>query len=233
MLKNKRHRWVCFEIFHERYGVPQSVKLANDLLQTRLEDAQYYEKATTMGLLRHKWRSIQFVIIVENFGLEYVRKQDADHLSSVLKNHHYIYRYWEGNKFAGIDLYWNFATKNCDRTCCLSIKNYIKTLLVKLNHPMPSKPQLSPHKCREVKYGSKIQLTPKEDISKPLNDVGICQVQTIVGALLWIGRAVNNNLMVSLSEIGSQQASAREDTNKAIHQLLDYCATYPYDDILY
>ena len=98
---------------------------------------------------------------------------------------------------------------------------------------MPRKPQLSPHKCREVKYGIKTQLAPEEDTSKPLNDAGIRWVQTIVGALLWIGRAVNNKLLVALSAIGSQQASATEDITKAIQQLLDYCVTYPDDGILY
>ena len=47
------------------------------------------------------------------------------------------------------------------------------------------------------------------------------------------GRAVKNKLLVALSEIVSQQASSTEDTNKAIHQLLYYCATYPDDGILY
>ena len=98
---------------------------------------------------------------------------------------------------------------------------------------MPLKPQLTPHKSHEVKYGSKTQISPKGDSSKPLNDAGICRVQTIVGALLWIFRAMNNKLLVALSSIGSQQASSIEDTNKAIQQLLDYCATYPDDGILY
>ena len=55
----------------------------------------------------------------------------------------------------------------------------------------------------------------------------------IVGALLWIGRAVNNNMLVALSAISSQQASATKETNNVIHQLLDYCATYPDDGILF
>ena len=92
-----------------------------------------------------------------------------------------------------------------------------------MNHTIPRKPQLSPHKFREVKYGSKTQLSPKKDTSKPLNDAGICWVQIIVGALLWIVRAVNKNILVALTAIGSQQASATEDTNKEIHQLLEYC----------
>ena len=44
---------------------------------------------------------------------------------------------------------------------------------------------------------------------------------------------MDNKLLVAFSAIGSQQASATESTNDAIHQLLDYCATYPDDGILY
>ena len=144
LLEKECHGWVYLEIFQGCYGFPQSGKVANNLLQMRLEDAHYYETAINPGLWRHKWRSIQFVLIVDDFGLEYVRKQDANHLASVLKNHHDISQDWEGKKFAGIDLGWNYATKHCDRTCRLSMKNYIRNLLVKLNHPIPSNPQLPP-----------------------------------------------------------------------------------------
>ena len=113
------------------------------------------------------------------------------------------------------------------------MKNYITNLLVSLNHPAPKNPQLSPHRCREIKYGSKVQDAHEEDTSTPLDPSGIRRVHQIVGALLWIGRAVNNKLLVALSAIGSQQALAIEYTNNAIHQLLDYCATYPDDGILY
>ena len=83
LLDNECHEWVYFEIVRGCYGLLQSRKLANDLLRTRLEDAQYYETATTPGLWRHKWSSIQFVLIVDDFGIEYVRKQDADHLDHI------------------------------------------------------------------------------------------------------------------------------------------------------
>ena len=51
--------------------------------------------------------------------------------------------------------------------------------------------------------------------------------------MLWIGRAVNNKMLVAISATGPQQASSTEDTNKAIHQILDYYATYPDYGILY
>ena len=76
-------------------------------------------------------------------------------------------------------------------------------------------------------------LVQPTDTSKPLNEKGIKGIQGIVGALLYVGREVNNKLLVALSAIGSQQATATEDTAEAIEQLLDYVATYPNDGILF
>ena len=39
-----------------------------------------------MGLRRRKWRPILLFLIVDDFGVEYVGKQDADHLATILKN---------------------------------------------------------------------------------------------------------------------------------------------------
>ena len=44
---------------------------------------------------------------------------------------------------------------------------------------------------------------------------------------LYYARTVNNKLIVALSNIGTQQASATKFTNEAISQLLYYVATYP------
>ena len=44
---------------------------------------------------------------------------------------------------------------------------------------------------------------------------------------------MDNKLLVGLSAIGSQQAAAKQRTNEAIDQILDYCATYPSDGIIY
>ena len=54
------------------------------------------------------------------------------------------------------------------------------------------------------------------DTSPPLNDKGIKRLQGIVGALLYVGRSVNNKLLVDLSAIGAQQAAATEETAAAI-----------------
>ena len=77
------------------------------------------------------------------------------------------------------------------------------------------------------------QLSPEDDPTPPLDSQGTKRAQSIVGALLYYAQAVDNKLLVGLSAIGSQQASSTQRTNEAIDQILDYCATYPSDGILY
>ena len=88
--------------------------------------------------------------------MEYIGEVHALHLISVLKWYHEILQYWEGKKYASIDLEWNYAQVHKDRACRLLVKGYIAELLLQLGHAKSSKPQLSPRKSKDIKYGSKI-----------------------------------------------------------------------------
>ena len=147
--------WVYFEIGKGCYGLPEAGRLPNDQLRERLAVAGYYEAISTPGLWKHVWRPIQLVLIVDDFAVEYVGKQHAQHLADTLKQYHTISEDWEARKFAGINLKWNYARNHKDRSCRLSMEEYIKELLIQLGHPPPSKPQKAPHKWRDIKYGEK------------------------------------------------------------------------------
>ena len=71
------------------------------------------------------------------------------------------------------------------------------------------------------------------DTNPPLNEKVIKRIQGIVVDLLYVGRAVNNKILVALSAKCSQQAAATEETAAAIEQILDYVATYPDDGIVF
>ena len=101
------------------------------------------------------------------------------------------------------------------------MNGYIQKVLLKYGHPRPSKAQLSPHKHHEVIFGAKEQLTHEDDTSPPLDNQGTKLIQGIVGAFLYYARAVDNQLLVNLSSIGSHQAAATERTKEAINQILD------------
>ena len=61
--------------------------------------AGYYEAATTPGLWCHKWRPIQFVLLVDNFGIKYVDKKHALHLMKTLEVDYKITTDWEGTNW--------------------------------------------------------------------------------------------------------------------------------------
>ena len=73
----------------------------------------------------------------------------------------------------------------------------------------PKKPQYSPHKHRPIGYGATQQIVQPTDTSPLLNEKLIKRIQGILGALLYVGGAANNKLLVALSTIGAQQAAAK------------------------
>ena len=113
------------------------------------------------------------------------------------------------------------------------MKGYNAKVLLKYGHPIPKKPQLSPHKHCEVIYEDKEKLAREEETTPPLDSQGTKPVQGIVGTLLYYAEAVDNKLLVGLSATRSQQASSTQRTNEVIDQILDCCPSYPSYGILY
>ena len=128
-----------------------------------------------------------------------------------------------------MDLDWNYSK----RTCRVSMQSYIAKVLARYHHPLTSKPQLSLHRQSPIFYGAKTQHPAEPDSSPPLEDAGSKFVQGIASALLWFSRAVDNKLLVALSEIGSQKSATTKSTAHAMNQLLNYVPTYPNDGIAY
>ena len=54
-----------------------------------------------------------------------------------------------------------------------------------------------------------------------LDDAATNRIQEIVRGLLFYAHAVDNKLLVELSDIGTQQTDATKQNNEAISQLLD------------
>ena len=68
------------------YGLTQAGKLANTALKEHFAPYGYLEVAHTPGLWQHITCPIALSLVVDDFGVKYVHKDDADHLSNSLKN---------------------------------------------------------------------------------------------------------------------------------------------------
>ena len=76
---------VWIEIRRSIYGLPQSGKLANEDLRNKISPHGYYEVKHTPGLWKHISRPIQFTLVVDDFGVKYTRRKDAEHLLGILE----------------------------------------------------------------------------------------------------------------------------------------------------
>jgi hypothetical protein len=155
-------------------------------------------------LWRHKWCPLQFCLIVDDFGVEYVGIEHFNFLLEFLQKFHSVQCNMAGDKLACIAMQWDYPGK----CCYLSMLRYIDNLLLKFKHPCPLKPRLSPYRCLPISYGTKTQVSPDEDISEFFDDARKHRIQEIIGSLLYYARAVDNKLLVALSAIAAKQSKA-------------------------
>jgi hypothetical protein len=145
--------WVYIEIRKGMYGLKQAGLLANQLLQTRLAPFGYYPARHTPGLWLHKSRPISFTLVVDDFAVKYVGKQNAEHLRNALLRTYELTTDWTATVYSGMTLKW----ENSKRTCNISMPGYVSNVLSKFQHDAPKHPQHTPSWYVTPVYGAKTQ----------------------------------------------------------------------------
>jgi hypothetical protein len=99
--------WVYLEIRKGIYCLRQSGILANQLLHQRLVHYGYYPARHTPGLWLHKTRPIAFTLVVDDFSVKYVGKDNAHYLRNSLLRNYEITTDWGGAVYSGMTLKWD------------------------------------------------------------------------------------------------------------------------------
>ena len=114
--------YVYMEVTRAIYGLSQSGYLANQDLIKNLAKHGYHPVKRTPGLWKHETRKTTFTLVVDDFGVQYFNKEDADHLIDAIKESYPVKVDWTGSKYVGIDLKWNYDKEEV----ILSIKGMYK-----------------------------------------------------------------------------------------------------------
>ena len=202
------------------YGLPQAGKLAYLQLKKRLATCGYIECKHSPGLWRHIFRPVQFVLVVDDFGVKFVGEEHLQHLLTSLRKWYEIHLDTDGRKYVGLDLNWDYTRRTVD----VAMRGYVDSKLREYDHKPPTKPQHSPYPCAP-RFPSSQKPIP-QDAAPTLDAKRTRQIQRIVGSFLHYARAVDITLLKALNTLGSQQAKPTETTEKNIRHFLDYCATH-------
>jgi hypothetical protein len=143
--------FVMVELRKGIYGLPQAGLLANLQLKKHLADNDYHPVTHTAGLYKHKTRPVTFSLCVDDFGVQYVGKEHAQHLEQVSRQKYRITSDWTGSLYVGLTLQWNYKASTVD----LSMPGYVAKALERFQHPTPTRPQHSPHDWQAPQYGTK------------------------------------------------------------------------------
>ena len=147
----------------------------------------------TPGLWKHKTRDIVFSLVVDDFGVKYTKRDDAEHLMATLRQLYEVKEDWAGTRYCGLDLDWNYDKRTCD----ISMPGYIARALLRFLHRWNRKQQDSPHAWTAPKYGAKIQYADTPDDAPCLDVANVKLVQQVLGTLLYYARAVDSTMLVN------------------------------------
>jgi hypothetical protein len=173
---------------------------------------------------RHNTRRTTFTLAVDDFGIKYFCKVDADHLFSALKDKYALTQDWSGNNYLGMTLDWNYTAVR--PYVDVSMPKFVDKGRSKYQHSSPKFAQHAPHLWSTPVYGQKVQYAPT-DTSSLLNKKGTTRVQGVSGTFLFYGRAIDYTILPALNQISNNQARPTEITSKAFDNLIDYLATHP------
>jgi hypothetical protein len=220
--------WVYIEIRKGMYGLKQAGILANQLLQTHLAPFGYYPVRNTPGLRLHKNRHISFTLVVDDFAVKYVGKQHTENLRNALLRTYELTTDWKATVYSGMTLKWDYNKIICD----ISMPGYISKVLSKFQHDSPKHPQHTPSRYVTPVYGAKTQYATRDE-TPPLTAQQCLTIQKFTGSVLYYARAVHPTVLIPLNDIATEQTKAREKTQAATNQMLDYLATHPDATIRY
>ena len=99
--------YVHLEMRRAVWGLPQAGILANKCLPCKLAPFGYYKHTNTSGLWYHKSHPISFTLVVEDFSVKYVNKDDVDHLIASINSTYTLTKDRTRNFYCGITSDWD------------------------------------------------------------------------------------------------------------------------------
>ena len=111
--------------------------------------------------------------------------------------------------------------------------SYVYKALHIFQHILKGGKEYSPHTCAPIQYGKKIQYADPLDTAEYLSDKETNIMQQVCGTFLYYAIAIDNTILIALSDIYSEQSKATTNTAKQVAKLLNYLASNPQAEIQY
>ena len=180
-------------------------------------------------LFRHTTRDVIFSLVVDDFGVKYKKREDVDHLISVLTTVYDIATNWEGTKYLGYDLHHD----KINRKLVLSMPTVIPRALKRFCPNGPPKPAASPSIYTAPNYGKEGQQYAQDDTSPLLGPDDTLFIQQVNGVFLYYALALDCTFLPACADIATTSAKPTQKTMDQINRLLGYAQLNPHNELVF
>ena len=235
MTKYKLHDLVCNDAVIMRldkgiYGLKQAGRLAQQRLIKHLETHGYTETSTPC-IFHHATNSVSFALVVDDFGVKYTHKADAEHLLASLDQLYRIKTNWTGDAYIGYDIRFGTCPHSAVRTVTMGMPRYLPNALKRFQL-QPGKNVHNPIDYSPGPY-TKLQTPTPEDTTRAATHTEKLRIQEIVGVLQYYARAIDATFLTGVGKVSSTQATPTVAVLHAAERLLAYAATQPLAELVY
>ena len=95
------------------------------------------------GFWTHATKRTTFTLSVDDFGVQYFGKTDADHLITDIKDNYYVTIDWASTRYCGLTLDWHYTAKPRPYAD-VSMPDYVQKPCERFGHQAPEQTQHSP-----------------------------------------------------------------------------------------
>ena len=202
------------------YGLLEAGYITNVKLKRILGLEGYIPSKFTPGLFTRKIREIVFSLVVDDFGVRYKKREDAENLLKTIQGRYPVKAEWDPIFYLGVTLEFDYK----ERTCKMSMPGYVKQVLIKFHHEF-SKTMHSSFPFSAPVYGKKIQMATLDN-TNPMTTIQTKLLQQVCGIFLYYARVVDCTTLHALNHLATRVKDGTQKTAKALNHFLDYCATH-------
>ena len=214
---------VLTEVNGNLYGLVNASLVAQKNLIELLNQNDFYETDTAQ-LYKHKFKNIEFTLIVDDFGVKYNDKVDAEFLHHILLSRYEKVKVdWSGELYLGMSI--KLDRNSTQHSISLSMPGYIPRLLQRLDLGPYKTNTNTPTPYQQPQYGQKVQYI-NEDDTKLIDDDRIHKIKQGVGSILYYQQAVAYDFTTSVTKLSSKQAKPTEKVWNDFLHLLNYANTW-------
>ena len=141
------------------YGLKEAGIIAFKKLVRKISPAGYHPSKQTPGLWTHATKRTTFTLCVDDFGVKYFSKTDANHLIAAIKDHYDVIIDWASIRYCGLTLDWYYTAKP-QPYVDVSMPDYVQKSREHFVHQSPEQPQHSPHKWTKPVFGKRTPQAP-------------------------------------------------------------------------